>query len=443
MNPTVIPSGVPGRARPAGPPFRDRAFLLAHVRDTLDFYAPTVLDRSGGFFHYFKDDGRVYDSTTRHLVSSCRFVFNYAMAYRHFGDPEYLEATLHGVRFLREAHWDAERRGYDWELAWHDGRKETLDATRHCYGHAFVLLAYAHAAMAGVAQARPLIAETFRLMDEYFWDARHGLYADEATADWWLSPYRGQNANMHATEALLAALEATGNVVYLDRAERVASNITVRQARLTNGLVWEHFHEDWLVDWHYNESDSSNIFRPWGFQPGHQTEWAKLLLILERHRKLPWLLPRAIELFDAGVGAAWDDQHGGLYYGFGPDGTICDHDKYFWVQAESLASAALLGARTGGERYWDWYDELWRYSWEHFVDHRYGAWYRILTCDNRKYGDDKSPAGKTDYHTMGACYEVLNALPAETLTTSRPRREPRRGRRAARQPDTHGRQTKA
>jgi mannose/cellobiose epimerase-like protein (N-acyl-D-glucosamine 2-epimerase family) len=189
---------------------------------------------------------------------------------------------------------------------------------------------------------------------------------------------------------------------------------------LSDGLVWEHYHADWSIDWHYNESDSSNIFRPWGFQPGHQTEWAKLLLILERHRALPWLAPRAIELFDAGFNRAWDDQHGGLYYGFGPDNSICDHDKYFWVQAETFATAALLGKRTGLERFWDCYDELWRYSWAHFVDHEYGAWFRILTCDNRKYGDEKSPAGKTDYHTMGACYEVLNAIdPADAPQHSR------------------------
>ena len=80
------------------------------------------------------------------------------------------------------------------------------------------------------------------------------------------------------------------------------------------------------------------------------------------------------------------------------------------MQAETFAAAALLGKRTGQERFWDCYDELWRYSWTHFVDHEYGAWFRILTCDNRKYSDEKSPAGKTDYHTMGACYEVLNAL---------------------------------
>jgi mannose/cellobiose epimerase-like protein (N-acyl-D-glucosamine 2-epimerase family) len=407
-----VRTGLDERATPVvEPDFRDPDFLLSHVRDTLDFYAPTVHDPSGGFFHYFKDDGRVYESTNRHLVSSCRFVFNYAMAYRHFGERAYLDLARHGVRFLRNAHWDAQRRGYDWEIAWRDGAKHTLDATRHCYGHAFVLLAYAHAVMAGIDEAREWLAEVFQLMDERFWDARAGLYADEATPDWQRLPYRGQNANMHATEALLAAFEATGHVAYLDRASCIATNITVRQASLTGGLVWEHFNEDWSVDWHYNEEDSSNIFRPWGFQPGHQTEWAKLLLILERHRPLPWLASRAIELFDAAVERAWDPEHGGFYYGFGPDGTICDHDKYFWVQAETLAAAALLGQRTAAQRFWDWYDEIWRYSWTHFVDHRYGAWYRILTCDNRKYGDEKSPAGKTDYHTMGACYEALNALP--------------------------------
>ena len=72
--------------------------------------------------------------------------------------------------------------------------------------------------------------------------------------------------------------------------------------------------------------------------------------------------------------------------------------------------AALLAQRTGEARYWDWYQRLWAYSWAHMVDHRYGAWFRILDADNRKYSDEKSPAGKTDYHTMGACYEVLNVL---------------------------------
>ena len=394
------------------PDFRDPGFLLDHIRHTMAFYHPRAIDPHGGFFHFFRDDGSVYDAHTRHLVSSARFVFNYAMAYRRFGDAAYLRAVEHGTSYLRERHRNASTGGYAWLL---DGDR-LADATNHCYGLAFVLLAYAHASMAGVAPAREWIGETFDLMEQRFWSAQFGLYADEASPDWSvLSPYRGQNANMHSCEAMLAAFEATGETRYLERAATIARNVTVRQAALAHNMVWEHYRADWSVDWDYNRNDKTNIFRPWGYQPGHLTEWAKLLLILERHKARlstppDWLVLRATELFDAALERAWDAEYGGIYYGFAPDGGICDADKYFWVQAESLAAAALLAARAGDEKYWQWYEKIWAYSWEYFVDHKYGAWYRILSRGNEKYSAEKSPAGKTDYHTMGACYEVLNAI---------------------------------
>jgi mannose/cellobiose epimerase-like protein (N-acyl-D-glucosamine 2-epimerase family) len=220
---------------------------------------------------------------------------------------------------------------------------------------------------------------------------------------------------MHLCEALLAAYEATAAPGYLERAHTLAEHMTVRQAGKAGGLVWEHYDRDWNIDWDYHKDDPKHLFRPWGFQPGHQTEWAKLLLILDGHLRAhdaaaDWLLPKAQHLFDTAVARAWDDDHGGLCYGFAPDGTVCDDDKYFWVQAESLAAAARLAVASGATRYWDWYDRLWRYAWKHFVDHEHGAWYRILDRRNRKYSDEKSPAGKTDYHTMGACYDVLTLL---------------------------------
>lgn len=398
------------------PDFRSRATLLQHIRTTLAFYDPRCVDPSGGFYHFFKDDGTVYDRHTRHLVSSTRFIFNYAMAYRQFGQPAYLEHVRHGLAFLRNAHRDPDSGAYAWQLRWQDRQKTVLDGTNHCYGLAFVLLAYAHALMAGVPEARAYLSETFELMERHFWEPEHGLYADEASADWSiLYPYRGQNANMHSCEALLAAFEASGEVRYLHRAETLARNITLRQSALAGGMIWEHYHADWSVDWDYHKDDKSNIFRPWGYQPGHLTEWAKLLLIMARHaaqlaQPAGWLAPRAVALFDAALAKAWDAQHGGIHYGFGPQGDICDADKYFWVQAESFAAAALLADHTGEPAYWDWYERIWAYSWAHFVDHEHGAWYRILGPDNRKLSDQKSPAGKTDYHTMGACYEALNVI---------------------------------
>ena len=273
-----------------------------------------------------------------------------------------------------------------------------------------LIVASGGALLAGVKVARVGLEATWDLMEQRFWEPRNGLYADEASPDWQLSGYRGQNANMHSCEAMLAAYEATGDVKYLDRAALLAHRVTIDLAGKASGLVWEHYGPDWSVDWEYHKDNPKDLLRPWGYQPGHQTEWAKLLLILERHRPAEWLVPTARHLFDTAMQRAWDAELGGISYGFAPDRTICDGDKYFWVQAESFAAAALLAARTGEVRYWDWYDRIWAYSWQHMVDHRYGAWFRVLDHRNEKYSDEKSPAGKTDYHTMGACYEVLNVV---------------------------------
>lgn len=393
--------------------FRSAQFLRAHIARTMAFYHPHAIDPEGGFFHYFKDDGTIYDRRHRHLVSSTRFVFNYAMAATEFGDDAtlrdaYLDATRHGLRYLRDVHRDPRSGGYAWTIR--DGQPE--DRTNHAYGVAFVLLAYASARKAGIDEAAAWMDETWHLLEQHFWDADAGLYRDEADANWHFSDYRGQNANMHMCEAMLTAYQASREPRYLERALTLADHMTRRQAAQADGLVWEHYDRDWNIDWDYHRDDPKHLFRPWGFQPGHQTEWAKLLLIMDpllRERGIgqDWLLPTAQHLFDTALARAWDPEHGGICYGFAPDGSVCDDDKYFWVQAESLAAAALLHEHTGLAAYDDWYVKLWAYAWQHLVDHRHGAWYRILTRDNRKYDDDKSPAGKTDYHTMGACHEVL------------------------------------
>ncbi len=388
------------------PDFRDPDVLRQHIADILAFYRPHVIDPAGGCFHYFRDDGSVYERDHRHLVSSTRFVFNFAMAAREFDSDEYRALARHALRYLRSHHRDAATGGYAWTIR----AGQPGDRSNHAYGVGFVLLACASALKAGIEEARPYLEETWSLLESRFWDADAGLYRDEASADWVFSDYRGQNANMHLCEAMIAAWEATGERRYLDRALLLADHMTRRQAARAGGLVWEHYDRDWNVDWDYHRDNPRHLFKPWGFQPGHQAEWAKLLLLLDRHVDADWLLPTARHLFDTALDRAWDAEHGGIVYGFDPDGVVCDDDKYFWVQAESLAAAALLHARTGDAAYAGWYDRIWAYAWQHFVDHEHGAWYRILDRRNQRYSDEKSPAGKTDYHTMGACYEVLNVL---------------------------------
>jgi len=415
------------------PDFRSPAFLRAHIADTMAFYEGRCVDPTGGLYQFFKDDGSVYDARTRHLVSSTRYVFTHAMGARHLGHAPWREVARHALAFVNEAHARPQG-GFAWVLAWHDGRATVTDGTNHCYGLAFVLLAHAHALMAGQADAADGLERCWQLMEQRFWRPGHSLYADEATPDWVVGDYRGQNANMHACEAMQAAWRATQDRKYLDRAialsEAVTATLGAKAAGLPGvvpecaGLVWEHFRADWSIDPDYNRGDRTNIFRPWGFQTGHQTEWTKLLLQLDRlcaqagMAPAPARLARARALFDAAMRFGWDERHGGLVYGFAPDGSLYDGDKYHWVQAESLAAVAWLATalqESGAPsaevaHYWGWYDRIWNYAWANFVDHRYGAWYRVLAADNAKVTDEKSPAGKVDYHDMGACWDVLSAL---------------------------------
>jgi mannose/cellobiose epimerase-like protein (N-acyl-D-glucosamine 2-epimerase family) len=394
------------------PTFGDRAFLRDHALWVMRFYGEQAIDPSGGLFHYFLDDGRVYDRVQRHLVSATRFVVTHALAFELSGLPAYRERCAHALHFLQQAFHDPQDGGYHWTLHWRDGVATPQDRTRHMYGLAFAMLAASRATQANVTGALALLHRTFDLAERRFWEPAAQLYADEATPDGVVAPYRGQNANMHACEALIAAFEATQDRRFIERAETLAHGITVRLAAHTGGDIWEHHRADWSPDWDYNRHDRSNIFRPWGYQPGHFTEWAKLLCQLDEHLPKPWHLPRATELFDRAWSTAWDPLHGGMHYGFAPDGSICDPAKYHWVQAETMAAAALLALRTGEARYRKAYHQQWQYCWQHFVDHQQGAWFRILTADNFNLTREKSPAGKVDYHDIGACFDVWRALGA-------------------------------
>ena len=388
--------------------YREPAFLRAHIGEIMNFYYPVCMDKElGGYINQLRDDGSIFDRKTKHLVGTCRFVYNFSLSSLILGREDFRDAAAHGVRFLNEGH-----RQPDGSFAWLLNDREVADGTCHCYGHAFVLLAAAGAIKAKIAAGEELLNHIWDLLEKRFWSATDRLYVDEIAAGDWnaISAYRGQNANMHMCEAMLCAYEATNEERYLDRAALLANRICVDLASSANGLVWEHYKTNWQHDWDYNKDDPKHLFRPYGYLPGHFTEWAKLLLILDRYDPSPWYLERAEALFNAALDNSWDEVNGGMNYSFTPTGEILDTDRYYWVFAETFAAAAFLALRTGKNEYWQWYDRIWSYADKFFVDHQYGAWYRILDQQGNKYSDEKSPPSKTDYHPLAACYEVLGEM---------------------------------
>jgi len=385
------------------PDFTQATFLEEHVQSILAFYEPRVV-AAEGFYQCFKDNGDVYDKGMRHLVSSTRFIFNYATAYRLYGTAHYREWAEHGLAHLHNRHKQA-----NGNFAWIIENNEVTDGAAMAYGHAFVMLCAASCVKAKIDSAAPLISDTWDFVETHFWDSTHRAYADERNASLdILDPYRGQNANMHMCEALIASWQATGEERYLDRAELLANRFAFELSAQTDGLIWEHYDSNWQVDMQYNIDKPDDLFKPWGFQPGHQVEWSKLLLQINEARPDQKWVDKAKALFDAALEKGWDKEFDGLVYGFKPNGGHADAHKYFWVQAEAIAAAWRLYKITSNDAYLDHYNTLWTYSWAYLIDHKDGAWFRIRNRDGSAYDDLKSPPGKTDYHTMGAVWDVLS-----------------------------------
>jgi mannose/cellobiose epimerase-like protein (N-acyl-D-glucosamine 2-epimerase family) len=288
------------------------------------------------------------------------------------GRPGSAAIIRHGLTALWALHRDPLHGGYRWQVG------PGADTSKQAYGHAFVLLAAASAKMAGFAEAEPILADVTQVLERHFWEERHGATAEEFAEDWSpLSGYRGQNANMHLTEALMAAFEATGDRGYLTKAESIADLVIGRVARAHGWHVIEHFDADWQPDLAYRGSD---MFRPFGTTPGHALEWSRLLgqLHVLGEERLAWLPEAAAGLFRQAVADGWDAAAGGFYYTLDYDNAPLIRDRLWWPCCEAIAAAAFLGARSGDPFYEVWYRRVWDWMATHLADPVHGGWHPEL-----------------------------------------------------------------
>jgi mannose/cellobiose epimerase-like protein (N-acyl-D-glucosamine 2-epimerase family) len=389
--------------------WRNPEWLQSNIGRILEFYHPECIDTArGGYIAQLDEEtGDIYDEQSKHLVATCRFIANYSIGDQFGGLDWCRSAAEHGLNFLLNHHHDKERGGFHWIL---DGT-EPLDSKRVCYGHAFALLALARAREAGVGSGNVPLEETVTFVMDQFWEEEYGLCKSEYDADWTSAePYRGQNANMHMCEAMIAAYEATTHERYLDRAMTIAEALTVRLTRDIDGLIWEHYTPEWDHDFEYNRDTPRHTFRPWGYQPGHQIEWAKLLAVLSRHSEADWLVRRAKELFEAAIDKGWDRDRGGFYYSFDLDGNPVVTEKYSWEVAEAIGAAAVLYERTNDSQYAEWYDTFWSYAEANMINPEFGNWYTKVTETNEAVPTTDGVAVEPGYHPIGACLEGVRSF---------------------------------
>ncbi|WP_374624935.1 AGE family epimerase/isomerase [Devosia sp.] len=386
----------------ASTPWRERPYhrhwLLGQADRLFDFFQNRSVNPRGGFFE-LDVAGRPLnpDNPVRGIHGTARMVHCFAIG-SLLGRPGSDAIVDHGMEFLWNRHRDSVHGGYFWTVDDEGPR----DATKQGYGHAFVLLAASSASLLGHPLAGPMLADVTEVLERRFWEERHGAIAEEFRPDWTpIAPYHGQNSNMHLTEALMAAFEATGTRAYLDKAERIADLVIRRRAGENGWRVAEHFDGEWRVDKAYA---GDRMFRPPGTTPGHWLEWARLVLQLWvlGGRRHAWMPEAARGLFERAVTLGWDKEKGGFFYNLDWDDRPDMRTKLWWPASEGIGAASFLCQLQPSAFHEHWYRAIWDVIGRYFLDDEQGGWHEELT--EHMVPAHTLFAGKGDiYHALQAC----------------------------------------
>lgn len=218
------------------------------------------IDRGrGGFFESLDLESKTCGADFRRLRVVARQTYVMAQAHRA-GVPGAAGAVQIGLYFL-EHHAPHPAGGYAWRF---DLNHAPIDHTRDFYDHAFVLLALAGAT--SVVPAETIRPKALGVLNwiETFLPHPAGGYLESVPP----TLPRRQNPHMHYLEALLAAYEAFGDAVFLDRAKDMIDLFATRLFDPACGALPEFF-DDALIPLRRNGA--------FIVEPGHHCEWVWLL----------------------------------------------------------------------------------------------------------------------------------------------------------------------
>ena len=122
--------------------------------------------------------------------------------------------------------------------------------------------------------------------------------------------------------------------------------------------------------------------------PGHSLEAVWFLMDEASHYNDKGLMSKALDILDWSMELGWDKENGGIVYftdilGFPPE--QYEHDmKLWWPQNEAAIAALKAYEATNDTKYFDWFDRITQYSFNHFADDVYGEWVGYLHKDNSK-----------------------------------------------------------
>jgi mannose/cellobiose epimerase-like protein (N-acyl-D-glucosamine 2-epimerase family) len=363
-----------------------RTLMIEHA---LPLWSGEGWDRTGGgFIEKLDIEGKADRTALRRVRVQARQIYCFAKAAQTGWYPKGKEIALNGLEYLLSKAKSPDGRPGFVHLLAPDG--SAVDFARDTYDHAFVMLALSTAyQLDNDAQIKRELEALLAFLDT---DLRspHGGFIEGIPA----TLPRRQNPQMHLFEAMIAAFDATGDLVYQSRAGELFGLFIANLYDPRRQILTEYFEEDW------------SKIEPVCVEPGHQAEWVWLLKSFERITNCPTarhragLLASALRYREDATGCLLDEGNA--------DGSITKYTRRLWPQTEiakAWLAQAEAGEQTAADEARNALVRLYRYYLRHPVK---GGWYDQFDRDNRSLVD--SIPASSFYHIVCAITEAERVL---------------------------------
>ncbi len=369
-----------------------RARLLEWlVNDAYPRWARHGIDpRNGGFLEALGQNGLGLRDPQRARVHP-RQIYAFAQAPTFGWRGDVAGIVSRGVEHFTARYWRGD--GLFRSLVAVDGA--VLDERALLYDQACALLGLAAAATALDARGE---FERRALGLRGVIESRLSTTDDSFRSEEAVDTVRESNPHMHLLEACLAWAEIGNDAGWTAWVRRIAKLAVWYFIRKDSGALGESF----TVAWQPSPGLAGRII-----EPGHQFEWAWLLLRCDPLHSAP-LRDTALRLLT--IGECYGVRHGVAINRLLDDFTVADPNARFWPQTERLKAALLAATLTGEPHYWSIAHSAAMSFFPYLQTAVPGLWLDVQQPDGA-FIDSPAPAS-TLYHLSGAIAALTTALRA-------------------------------
>jgi len=353
---------------------------------------------NSGFYERIGQDAKPVFADNRRARVQPRQAYCFAAAGQKGWSGPWQQAVTHGLSWFDQVY--RLDNGLYGNLA--DQTGKLIDPSFDLYNQAFALFAAAQASAAIPARRAEMRARAHEILTILKRDYRHPVAGFEEA-----SPPRAplcSNPHMHLFEAMLAWEVEDPDGPWLQLADEIANLAMQRFIDADNGGLREFFDHDWKP----YPGEKGRIM-----EPGHQFEWAWLLVRWGSLRENGEAIAKAMRMFDIGEAHGICARRKVAIMSLYDDFSVHDGLARLWPQTEWLKAAVRLASVTTGE-------ERQRYlasgiraigALQPFLDTPVkGLWFDKWPADKPMI-DEPAPAS-TFYHIACAIYEAEDVLAA-------------------------------